>query len=270
MGIELGSVQETLLIPLYYRATESMQEQPLFYDQAAVEILPELDYDFSNFDSAWSLRNDVVVRTLMFDELVADFIDRHPDGRVINLGAGLDARFQRLDNGRIRWYDLDMPDSITLRRRFITPTDRNDFISKSMFDISWFDDVGADAPTLIVAEALFFYFDEASIKDLLSKMLRRFPGAELVFQSVCPGIVGRTKTVPILRQTQAELRWGIHSGRELSRWDPGYQFLGEWSLVDRFVERWRWYRLVKVLPYYGRFLREVMKITHIRFAADVA
>ncbi len=270
MGIELGSIQETLLIPLYYRATESRREHRLFYDQAAVEILPELDYDFSNFDAAWSLRNDVVVRTVMFDELVTDFMERYPDGRVINLGAGLDARFQRLDNGRIRWYDLDVPDSIELRRRFLTPTDRNVFISKSMFDTSWFDDVGADAPTLIVAEALFFYFDEASMKDLLLKMLQRFPRAELVFQSVCPGIVGRKKSVPILRRTRAELLWGIHSGRELSSWDPNFQFISEWSLVDRFVERWRWYRLVKVLPHYGRFLREVMKITHIRFAVDGA
>lgn len=268
MEIELGKVQETLLIPLYYRATESARERPLFYDQTAVEILPELDYDFSNFDSAWSLRNDVVVRTVMFDELVTDFIDRHPDGRVINLGAGLDARFRRLDNGKIRWYDLDMPDSIALRQRFITPTDRNIFISKSMFDTTWFDDVGVEAPTLIVAEALFIYFEEALIKELLSKMVARFPGAELVFQSVCPGIVGRTKSVPILRRTQAELRWGIHSGRELIHWNPKFQFLGEWSLVDRFVERWRWYRLVRFLPHYGRFLREVMKITHLRFAAD--
>ena len=263
--IDLGDVQETLLIPLYFRATESIQEQPLFDDQQAVQILPRLDYDFSGFDAAWALRNDVVVRTVIFDELVTDFINRNPDGRIINLGAGLDARFWRLDNGKVSWYDLDMPDSIELRKRFFDDSERHQCIAKSMFDASWFDQVGDEKPTLIVAEALFIYFDESAIKDLFSRLRERFPSTELVFQSVSPAIVGRKSTVPILRRTKAELKWGIHSGRDLRNWDARYEFIGEWSLVDRFEDRWHWYRWAKRLPWIGRHLREVMKITHLRF-----
>ena len=55
-AVELGDVQETLLIPLYYRAKESVRDRPLFVDQKAVEILPQIGYDFSDFDSAWALQ----------------------------------------------------------------------------------------------------------------------------------------------------------------------------------------------------------------------
>ena len=272
--IDLGDVQETLLIPLYYRAMESVADRPAFVDQKAIEILPRLNYDFSGFDQAWSLRNDVVTRTVIFDELVADFIKRHPDGRVINLGAGLDARFWRLDNGQIRWYDLDMPDSIALREPFLCTGERNHVIAKSMFDRSWFDDISEvdddETATLIVAEALFIYFDEALIRDLFDDLTRRFPGAEILFQSICPAIVGRKSVVPILRRTRAELKWGIHTGRELESWDCRPKFLGEWSLVDRLPARWRYYRWVKRLPMIGRHLREVMKISRMRLAGPPA
>lgn len=264
--VELGDVQETLLIPLYFRAMESTRPNPLFRDQKATEILPTLEYDFSEFDQAWALRNDVVIRTVIFDELVADFIKRNPNGRIINLGAGLDARFYRLDNGSIRWYDLDMPDSISLRKRFFPIGERNTLIAKSMFDTSWFDEVGEEAKTLVVAEALFIYFDEPMIRDLFEQLLHRFAGAEIVFQSTSPSIVGRKASVPILRKTKAELKWGIASGRSLTKWNPDYEFLGEWSLVDRFPERWRWYRWVMRIPHVGKYIREVMKITHLRFA----
>lgn len=267
--IQLGDVQETLLIPLYFRASESSAEQPLFRDEKAVQILPELSYDFSGFDSAWALRNDVVVRTVVFDELVADFIERNPTGVIINLGCGLDARFDRLDNGSIDWYDLDMPDSIELRNRFFDADERNHVIAKSMFDKDWFHEINDQSttgrrPVLIVAEALFFYFEESMIRGLLGDLSHRFPGSELVFQSVSPGIVGRQSMVPLLRRTRAELKWGIHSAKDVATWNSGYELLGQVSLVDRYPERWRWYRLAMRIPPFGRYLREVMRVNHLR------
>lgn len=267
--VDLGDVQETLLIPLYFRAKESKRPEPLFRDDKAVEILPQLRYDFSGFEAGWSLESDVVVRTVIFDELVSDFISRHPNARIINLGCGLDARFWRLDNGRIEWFDLDMPDAIGLRRRFLDQGPRNRFIAQSMFETGWFDQIDRnDRPTLIVAEALFFYFDEKLIRELFAALAGRFPGAELIFQSIARGLVGRQKSVPLVRHTRATFQWGLRSGRDLTAWNPNYQFLNEWSLVDRCRRRWRWYQWVRWIPPVGRYLREVMKITHMKLPEE--
>lgn len=33
-----------------------------------------------------------------------------------NLGCGLDTTFERVDNGLLQWYDLDLPDAVELRK----------------------------------------------------------------------------------------------------------------------------------------------------------
>ncbi|MFG6301111.1 MULTISPECIES: hypothetical protein [Streptomyces] len=47
----LGTVQETLLIPLYARAVENRKELPMLRDARAAEIVAALDYDFARFEA---------------------------------------------------------------------------------------------------------------------------------------------------------------------------------------------------------------------------
>ena len=44
---DLSAVSQTLLIPLYYRAMESQRPDALVRDPKAVELIGQLDYDFS-------------------------------------------------------------------------------------------------------------------------------------------------------------------------------------------------------------------------------
>jgi O-methyltransferase involved in polyketide biosynthesis len=40
----------------------------------------------------------------------------------VHIGCGLDTRFDRVDNGQVVWYDLDLPLVIGLRRKLIPET----------------------------------------------------------------------------------------------------------------------------------------------------
>lgn len=42
---------------------------------------------------------------------------------MIEIGTGLNTRFESVDNGVVRWLDLDLPDTIELRRQFFANTD---------------------------------------------------------------------------------------------------------------------------------------------------
>ena len=54
--------------------------------------------------------------TLIDDEVRA-FIRQHPDAVVAQIGAGIDARFERLGRPAITaWVDMDLPEVIALRR----------------------------------------------------------------------------------------------------------------------------------------------------------
>jgi NADPH-dependent ferric siderophore reductase len=61
----------------------------------------------------------------------------HPAGTVVEVGAGLNTRFERLDNGTIHWVDLDLPDTMDLRRTFFSETDRRRMVAASVADDSW-------------------------------------------------------------------------------------------------------------------------------------
>ena len=48
--IDLGAVQETLILPLWARAKEMEKKNPIVYDTYARDIVARIDYDFSKIE----------------------------------------------------------------------------------------------------------------------------------------------------------------------------------------------------------------------------
>jgi len=120
----LNGIPETLLIPLWAKAVETELSNPIIKDYKAVEMLEQIDYDFKKFDDEWATQISIAVRTEILDNTTKAFIHNNPDSVIVNIGCGLDNRYSRLDNGKIHWYDLDLPESIKLRKQFFKETDR--------------------------------------------------------------------------------------------------------------------------------------------------
>ncbi|HBZ19782.1 MAG TPA: hypothetical protein DEO60_01525 [Bacteroidales bacterium] len=47
--------------------------------------------------------------------------------KIKNIGCGLDTRFERIDNGKLKWFDIDFPEVIKLRGRFMNENSRRIF-----------------------------------------------------------------------------------------------------------------------------------------------
>jgi len=121
--------QETLLITLYAKAQPG---NPLFFDQTAQDILNRVDYGFARLHVPYKTVVLVCQRAKKLDTLTRDFLAEHPNAVVLQLGCGLDSRFWRVDDGRVNWYDLDMPPVIELRRQFFTESERYHLIATSV------------------------------------------------------------------------------------------------------------------------------------------
>ncbi|MGZ7134728.1 MAG: class I SAM-dependent methyltransferase [Methanobacterium sp.] len=141
MQQDLKGIPETSLIPLWARAVEAKQPHPIIIDEKAIEIMEQIDYDFSKFNNQEPTQISIAIRTEILDKATKDFIEKYPTAVIINLGCGLDTRFLRVDNDKIHWYDLDLPEPIQIRRHFFDETTRYKMIAKSVFDYSWIEDI---------------------------------------------------------------------------------------------------------------------------------
>lgn len=267
--IELGSVQETLLLALWFRAKENEKKNPYLLDPKASEIIHELDYDFSRMER--SLTEAIVlasnISSRYCDDAAKKFTVDHPEATVVNIGAGLDTTFYRVDNGLLKWYDLDLPDVIDLRRRLIPETARSQCIAKSVFDFSWFDEIGTPKDGLLMlARGVLCYLDAADLKTLFSAIGIRFPGAEMIFHSY--NVIGRWggNHLAVRRAgiRDAPLKWAIGTGKRLTNWDNRIEVVDEWPLFSRVRKdpSWKW-NTVMFMNVSDRF--KCMNMMHLRF-----
>ncbi len=232
--IDLGPVQETLLIPLYGRAVETRKETGLLDDPRAVEIVASLDYDFGKWKGKPSLRG-ACLRTRMFDKMVQRFLDAHPEGTFIEIGSGLNTRFERLDNGRVRWFDLDLPDVIALRRRFFEDTDRRRMIVASVLDDGWMEQVAeSGGPFFFVSEAVIIYLDEAQVRQVFASIGRRFPGAQLCTDTCSTEMVESQDRHDVMKTMPRTswFRWACDDPFVLQSWVRGMRLERSDTFVD--------------------------------------
>jgi methyltransferase (TIGR00027 family) len=269
----LSGVAETLLMTLYIRAMESQRPDALIKDEKAVALVTQMSYDFDRVRQVHMDEDDkvtVILRNREFDRYVQDFLARNPEAVVVHIGCGLDARFERVAerNGRVEWYDLDLPDVIELRRKFIGGEGaRHHFLACSAFDSAWLDAVSAHRPRpfLFLAEGVLMYFEEAQVKSLVLMLRDHFPGAELVIDAFSPFLVRANNLRLSITKFGARYHWGLKRGQELESWGDGIRLLDEWGYFDRPEPRLNHIRWMRHIP----LLARVLRIYHYRLGPEV-
>ena len=210
---ELGDVQQTLFIPLLGRAEYTKSGGRLLHDPKAVEIVTELGPDKARFGGSGSMFT--VVRTAVFDHWALQFLRAHPDGTVVELGSGLSSRFERLDNGTVRWFDVDLPDTVAVRRRFFADSERRRTVAASVLDTSWVDAVGDGAPPyFLVSEGMLVYLQPDEAHRALRQIVERFSGAGLAIDTYPAAMMRRQHRLAANRRI-ARWQWACDDPREL-------------------------------------------------------
>jgi O-methyltransferase involved in polyketide biosynthesis len=178
----LAGVSETMLWSLHHRACEARRPDGVIIDPESVRIESAIDYDFKRHFG--NPRGSLAVRAAEIDRALRAWLERHPDGIVVSLGEGLETQVQRVDNGRMRWLSVDLPDAIRLRERFLTPNQRFRHIAASALDPVWMDEVDDSSGVFIVAQGLLMYLAPERVRQLFAAIADRFPGADLLFDAI--------------------------------------------------------------------------------------
>ena len=261
----IGDVASTSFITLYCHALETLSGNPILSDPKSVEIMTELNKTLSRSDNTLDrtlvagtldrmLVVHIAIRAKKYDDYARDFLKKYPEGVIVNIGCGLDSRFLRVDNGKVIFYDLDLPEIIGIKKDFFEETERYHLISSSVLDFEWMAVVCQhNGPFLFMAEGVFMYLEGGDVRSLVLTLQETFPGSELVCEVVnsfwLRPLLKRVLDSKLQRQVHlgkdATFRSGISDGREMEQWHGGIQFLDEWSYFDSDEKKLGWLRFLR-------------------------
>ena len=249
---ELQGANRTLLLPLWARAKENQQPTPLLVDKRAAQIIASLEAmhghrdDFKEMERIFDryLQLSQLIRAACIDDEIRFFLEKHPQATIVNIGAGLDTTFDRVDNGQMVWYDLDLPEVIAIRHQYIPEAPRSRCIASSVLDSSWFDEIGEPQNGLMfVACGVLFFLDENQAKKLFLELADQFPGSEFVFDTMA-GLFMRIANRSVLKRSgmgsQAVMRWAVHSAREIVKWDDRIRMVAEYPMYSQRARNPSW------------------------------
>lgn len=241
IAVELKDVQITLLLSLWGRAIETQKRKHLLIDKSAIEIIDKIDYDFTTI--AKNIQDitqfEWIARSIHIDRAIKEFLIKYPKATIVNIGCGLDTTFDRVDNGSLFWYDLDLPDVIELRKKFIPETERRKFISCSFLDDSWFGKLHIEENVLFMAAGVLYYFNESQMKDIFNKISSAFPGSELVFDAASSMGV-KTANKKVIQSSGLDeksfLKWGLDTAAEIPKWNNKIEVVKEYPMFKNMMK----------------------------------
>ena len=190
--IKVTGVPETMIQTLYARAKETKKDDAKIKDDIAVDIVEKIDYDFSKAENDKTMGSGVIARTIVLDTMVQQYLNEHPDTIVVNIGCGLDTRCYRMKGKYSLWYNLDLPETIDIRSRF-----------------------------LVIVEGLSMYLSEADVKKIFSIIKKSFKTATVMIETMSPFFVKHIKEKSI-EGSNAKFKWGVKNGRELEKIIPQF------------------------------------------------
>jgi len=242
----MNDISVTALVTLKCHVQDTEQTESILEDFSSLKtyqylntILDENGKTILQKKVKSNLVTHTALRAKKFDGYVTAFLRKYPTASIVNIGCGLDHRFERVDNGTCMFYDLDLPDIIDLKKEIFTETKRYHQIAKSVFDFSWFEQI-ANQPVLLLAEGVFMYCHESDVRSLFEAIHSRFQGSEMAFEVFSSTwLKGWRKwmvDIKIRRQLKfgedASFKFGIANSDEIESWSEHYKLIEDWSYFD--------------------------------------
>jgi len=250
LNININDISETAFLTLQCHALDAQSGRPLLNDTSAIQTLGLLKDHFAGSDRVLhkklfenkvksSLITHTALRAKKYDAYIQSYLERFPEAAVVNIGCGLDHRLERVDNGKITFYDLDLPDIMDIKRQIFPEKGRYKQISGSVFDFEWIDRIQNDH-VILVAEGVFMYCREQDVKALFINLQEKLNNPEIVFEVFnSRWLKGwRRKMMEFKLKKELKLgegtafQFGIPDSDTIESWDKGMKLMDDWSYLD--------------------------------------
>jgi O-methyltransferase involved in polyketide biosynthesis len=263
-------LEDSLWLTLCGRALDNRSSHPILGDATSDQIVRTLDYDYGRLNIDTNFRLSVAVRAKKLDQVVANFLDRHPDAVVLDLGVGLDTRHTRLAApATADWYDVDFPAVVAVRERLIPDHPKRHVIGADVRDPGWLDAVPTNRPAVIVADGLMGFLTEDEMISLWNRLINHFPSGELVFNAYTRFAVWVARHARGTKSVAELVKFpGMDDPRAPEGWDPKLHLVREIVLskepeVAEFPPGWRLFH--RLISHSTTLSRMASFVLHYRF-----
>jgi len=176
----------------------------------------------------------------------------------------LDTTFDRVDNGKIQWIDLDFPEVIEIRRRYISESDRVIFIAKSVFDTSWYDHIKNKDEAMFMFAGVLEYFSDQQIIQLFNDITSYCPGVEIIFDYFSK-IGAMIMNKYLLRRTNisctTRFRWSLEDISDIGKINDHVSVMNNMSLFQEHKKNYPFFKRL----FLNRFDRwKISSLAHIK------
>ena len=246
--LTINGSAETMLQSFYARAQYSKRKNHKFYDAKAVELVDKIDYDFSAAAKDSAMGKGVIARTIVFDELVKNYIEKNPGCTVVNIACGLDTRFYRMDNGKITWYNLDLPETIAIRNQIFEESGRVSTIGISALDSAWPKEVKVRGKMLFIIEGLSMYLTAEENGKILKVIKDNFDNAYILMECLAKTWIKKEGIEKSIQQTGSKFVFGADHFEDLGNMTKGYHKIKDDNILRGMELFSSAYKLFSLLP----------------------
>lgn len=218
---EFTGIADTMLIPMAARIYVSKRFPEYFYDAAALNLEQRLPHSslerITKASSEYTMLASVA-RYYNFDAMIKTFLAQHKNACIINLGAGLETSAFHLAAPGAVFYEIDLPEVITLRKQMLGAKENEILIGADMFALEWAKQIPADRPALLIVSGVFQYFKQQEVLAFIAVLKKLFPQGELIFDATNEtGIKYANKYVRKTGNTSAQMYFYVNDGSAFAR-----------------------------------------------------
>ena len=236
-------IGETSLLALYMRSLESKKKKGIIKDSMAIQLVDKIDYDFEKWKKYKVMLTSIALRTNYFDNQLISFIQRRKKPVIVIVGCGLDSRYNRIKEsvGDAKFYQLDIPEVIDIRKQYIPVQKNEKYISASMLEDEWIKQIkeeNLNGEFLFIIEGVLVYFTEKDVKSTFRKLANNFSNSEILFDMISTKMSKAKDTPDSVKLVGARFRFGTDNDKEMETWANNLQH----KSTKRFADFSTWKR----------------------------
>lgn len=161
-----------------------------------------------------------------------------------------------MDNGKITWYNLDLPETIEIRDQIFNESGRVFTIGISALDPAWAKEVKVKGKILFIIEGLSMYLTKEENGQILKIIKDNFDNAYVLMECLAKTWVNKERIEKSIQQTGSKFIFGADHFEDLGNMtnghhkikddnilrgmavlSPAYKFLALFSIAKKFTQK---------------------------------